>query len=103
MDAHAEYDGPVIELYIGMSWDAQTHRIYTKPPVGWSKMTSEERDKFLQTEAEMWADEQLEIGGVAFDNVETAERETRQYWGGGFSRYDIDDLFGYVSDESEDE
>jgi hypothetical protein len=98
-----EYDGPVIELYVSMSWDARSHRIFTKVPFGWSGMSENEREKFLEAEARAWAEEEMDIGGIVFKDVGTAERETRGYWGDSFSRYDIEDMFGYQPDVKDKE
>lgn len=93
-DEEGNYTGPVIELYISASYDARTHRVYTKAPSGWAGMTKEEREKFVQAEADSYASEHLEIGGVIHKDVKTAIHDTRQYWGDSFSEDQLEDMFG---------
>ena len=93
-DKDAPYTGPVIELYIGMSYDALTHRIYTRVPTGWASMSEKEREDFIQNEADTWAAEQLEIGGIIHKDVKTATEKTRGYWSSGFSEDQLEDMFG---------
>lgn len=93
-DEEGNYTGPVIELYIGMSYDARTHRIYARVPRGWATMNEKEREDFIQNEAETWAAKQLEIGGIVHKDVKTATEETRGYWGSGFSEDQLEDMFG---------
>lgn len=78
-------DRPVIELYIDMEYDARTHRKFCYAPDDWDTMTDKERAKFLQEEAELYRDEQIECGGIFHASGAAAAKATGRAWGDNYS------------------
>lgn len=92
-DESPEYDGPVIEFYISMEYDARTHRIFTKVPQNWNDMSADEKEIFLQREAEEYMHTQIEYGGIVHDSPAAAYEETKNAWGDTFDAETIEEMF----------
>lgn len=80
----------IIELYVACSWDARTHRTFMYAPDHWDQMTKEERDKFLDDQSREWAENEIEVGGIAYDSV--AEIDNSR-WGDSYNEEMVDDPF----------
>lgn len=62
-------DRAVLKFYIQPSWDFRQHQIAVWAPDWWNDMTQEEKNKFLDEEAERWLlnGETIEYGAMELD------------------------------------
>lgn len=84
----------IIELYVAMTWDARTHRVFTHAPDDWATMSIDERDKFLQEAADEWADGDLEIGAVVYDDPSEIDNSR---WGDSYDESSVENMFDSTS------
>jgi hypothetical protein len=80
----------IIELYVSMSWDARTHRIFTRPPADWDEMSTDKQEEFLKHESQQWAEQDVEIGGVVYDDPSEIDNSR---WGDSYDEGWVEDLF----------
>lgn len=83
----------IIEIYVSLDWDAQTHRIFSYAPPDWDTMTEKEREKFERDEVESYLSEHLDAGVIVHDSPEAAEKATRRSWGDSFDESMCEDLW----------
>jgi hypothetical protein len=88
-----EYDGPVIELVISMSYDAKSYRSWVKVPSDWDSRTSEAKEIFLQEEAEAFLVANIETDAIVHNSVAEAVETSSDYWGGQFSPDQLEDIY----------
>lgn len=81
----------IIELYVECSWDARTRRTFVYAPDNWDTMSAEEREKFIQELAELWASQDIEIGGIAYDDPSEIDNSR---WGDTYSEDEVEDFYG---------
>jgi hypothetical protein len=80
----------IIELYVSMGWDARTHRVFTRPPTDWDEMTREAQEEFLEREARQWAEQEVEVGGLVYDDPSEIDNSR---WGDAYDESFIEDMF----------
>lgn len=82
--------GKIIEFYVAANWDARVRRVFTRPPANWDEMSNTEQEAFLEREAHQWAEEEMEIGGVVYDDPSEIDNSR---WGDSYDDDMLEDMF----------
>lgn len=71
---------PIIKFALNVEWDAKPHVEFFYAPDDWADMTEEERQKFLEREAETFQEEKVERSYQVYATADEAEADDHG-WG----------------------
>lgn len=80
----------IIKFAINLEWDAKPHIEFFTAPDNWDDMTDDQRNKFCEEEAALWAEEKVERSWHVYADEAEAEADDHG-WGAYYS--DPEDRF----------
>lgn len=80
----------ILEFYVNTGWDARSHRVFTYAPANWNEWDQKQRDEFLERESRQWVEEDIEIGGIAYDDPSKIDNSR---WGDTYDENSVEEMF----------